>query len=139
MIGESSRVVVKKLKCARHFWLGMGRADYFSARAGHGPAFSGPGGPRVSVFQPRACSGHQFWPIFSQFSPIFRLRAQIMRFGLGRATQNSARVGPGQQKNMARGPNFGPGRGPTHPYATYSRVMLKLVTFNQNTTHLSSF
>ena len=68
----------------------MGRADYFSARAGHGPAFSGPDGPRVSVFRPRACSGHQFWPIFADFSAQsanyeVRARSGYPKFGPGRA------------------------------------------------------
>ena len=37
--------------------LGMGRAGFF-----------GPGRAWAGLFWPRASSGHQFWPIFDQFS-----------------------------------------------------------------------
>ena len=86
-----SKVIIQYfLVCLRRE---INKAEMF--RAGSGHFFSGP--DRACVFQPRACAGCRFWPIFGQFLPFltdFSARSQFLKFGLDRATQNLARVRP---------------------------------------------
>ena len=69
--------------------LGWSASQLF-ARAGSGHFLFWPGS--AWAFWPWASSGYRFWHMLGQFLPIFQLRGQFLRFGLGRATQNLARV-----------------------------------------------